>query len=377
MIYDSLIKPLLFALDPELAHHVMIKCAQPCNVGVVSSVLSSFYKVKDPRLAVTALGLQWKNPIGLAAGFDKDAEMVGLFSALGFSHLELGTVTGLPQPGNEKPRIFRLPSDRALINRMGFPSCGAEAMAVKLASLKEKFIRQDVVIGINIGKTKTVEMEKAVEDYLFTFGQVAGNADFVAVNVSSPNTQGVRQLQAKEKLSELLSRLQAVNLSKKPILVKLAPDLNDEELDDALECCEVAAVAGVIATNTAIARPLLTDGERRSPLGKALREEAGGLSGVPLRAISPVMVRKVAKRVGDKMVVIGVGGISSAHDVIAMLAAGANLVQIYTGLVYEGPGLVARICSDLITAMDVIGARNLQELVASAVHSDGVIGAIN
>lgn len=364
MIYEALIKPILFSLDPETAHHFMKACAQPCNNALVAKIVASLFSSLDPRLEVNALGKKWKNPIGLAAGFDKDADMVGLFSALGFSHLELGTVTGHPQPGNERPRIFRLPRDKALINRMGFPSCGAEAMKKKLFALRENKIREGVILGINIGKTKSVEIENAVDDYLYTLSRVAEDADYVAVNVSSPNTQGLRQLQAKENLSYLLSQLQQKNTSKKPILVKLAPDLTDVELDDALECCEGAGVAGVIATNTTISRPELLDGALNSPLGKPLREESGGLSGVPLRSISPIMVKKVAKRLGGKMTVIGVGGISTADDVLAMMAAGAHLVQIYTGLVYEGPKVVARICHDLVQLMDRVGARSLADLTS-------------
>jgi dihydroorotate dehydrogenase len=367
MVYEALIKPLLFSLDPETAHHFMKTCAQPCNNAAIAKIVASFFSCTDPRLEISALGKKWRNPIGLAAGFDKDADMVGLFSALGFSHLELGTVTGHPQPGNERPRIFRLPRDKALINRMGFPSCGAEVMKRKLSVLRGSKIREGVILGINIGKTKSVEIERAVEDYLYTLSLVAEDSDYVAVNVSSPNTQGLRQLQAKENLSHLLFQLQEKNTGKKPILVKLAPDLADTELDDALECCEDAGVAGVIATNTTISRPELLDGALPSPLGKLLREESGGLSGVPLRAISPVMVKKVAQRLGKTMTIIGVGGISTAHDVIAMMSAGAHLVQIYTGLVYEGPRVVVQICRDLIQLMDRVGVRSISELNSDSI----------
>lgn len=362
MIYEHLIKPILFSLDPETAHHTMKSCARVCNVAAVERAVAPCFSVTDPRLAVDALGMSWKNPIGLAAGFDKDCEMIGLMSALGFSHIEVGTVTGVAQPGNDRPRIFRLPNDKALINRMGFPSCGADAMAERLAMLRSKDAMVPI-LGVNIGKSKHVELAHAVDDYLYTLHRVAQFADYIVVNVSSPNTQGLRQLQAKENLGELLTKLRAANSSNKPLLVKLAPDLSDAELDDALECCESASLDGVIATNTTISRPELRDGAALSPLGKTLREEAGGLSGAPLRPISPTMVRKVADRVGGGMVVIGVGGISTADDVLTMLRAGAHLVQVYTGLVYEGPFLVKQICKALVTKMDESGARSIRELL--------------
>ena len=362
MIYDHVIKPILFSLDPEVAHHVMKTCAGVCNFSAIERVVSSCFKLADPRLAVDALGMSWKNPIGLAAGFDKDCEMIGLMSALGFSHIEVGTVTGVAQPGNDKPRIFRLPSDKALINRMGFPSCGADKMAERLSMLRTKDAVAPI-LGVNIGKSKHVEIERAVDDYLYTLGRVADYADYIVVNVSSPNTQGLRQLQAKEKLGELLTKLRAANSSNKPLLVKLAPDLSDAELDDALECCEIASLDGVIATNTTISRPELIDAHKLSPLGKPLSQETGGLSGYPLRSISPAMVQKVAARVGSKMTVIGVGGISTADDVLGMMRAGAHLVQVYTGLVYEGPYLVKQICAGLIDRMDAVGARSVKELL--------------
>jgi dihydroorotate dehydrogenase len=358
-MYNALFKPLLFAMDSEVAHE-RVKCfARVFNFPVVEGVAAPLFRVCDDRLRTRVGPLTLSNPIGLAAGFDKEAEMVGACSAIGFGHLELGTVTGKPQPGNPRPRIFRLREDRALINRMGFPSAGAEVLAERLKRIRPKRSRSPV-IGVNIGKSKDVPLDDAVSDYLFSFSLLAPYADYVAVNVSSPNTQGLRQLQGKERLAQLLEAIQGVNTQCVPLFVKFSPDLSAEELEDALTCCLEAKVTGVIATNTTLSRPPL-----RSKNGSSdtfLSQESGGLSGAPLRGISSLCVKSIRARVGTNLAVIGVGGIFCADDVLDLFRAGADAVQVYTGLVYEGPWLVKKILSELVHRMDTTGASSVVEL---------------
>ena len=351
MIYEKLLVPILFSLDPEVAHDGLRAVGRLLNNRVSSSLLSSFYKVEDSRLETELAGLAFKNPIGLAAGFDKNAELLGLFSALGFGHLELGTVTGRAQPGNPKPRIFRLSQDGALINRMGFPSIGADAVKKRLEKLSSGLPNLPV-LGINIGKSKEVDLERATEDYVYSFKALAPLAQYVAVNVSSPNTQGLRQLQEKERLAGILMALSRENHSGVPIFVKLSPDLTRAELDDVLECCDACRVAGVIATNTTLSRDGLT----------VSVDQAGGLSGAPLRVKSLDFVRRIHELVGDRMALIGVGGVSSVDDVVQMLGAGASLVQLYTALIYEGPRLVARLNKGLLLELERLGIRSVGEL---------------
>lgn len=351
-MYSSILKPIFLSMDPEAAHNLMRLCAAPINHPITSRLLGSFFDVSDPRLHVSVGGLSFKNPIGLAAGLDKNVELVGLMSALGFGHLELGTVTAQPQAGNPRPRIFRIAEEEALINRMGFPSHGADKIEARLKSVRQSFSCL-APIGINIGKSKVVEIEKAVADYVYSFEHLAPLADYVTVNVSSPNTPGLRQLQERDRLSELLRSLAAVNRHARPIFVKVAPDLEFTALEEVVDVCLGCGVAGIIATNTTLSRNTL-----RSPI-----QEAGGLSGAPLRTKSLEVVRFLGRIISGRMALIGVGGISSFEDVMAMLSAGASMVQLYTALIYRGPGVIRSINQELISYMDLHSCASLKDAV--------------
>jgi dihydroorotate dehydrogenase len=353
-MYNTLLKPLFFSMDPEAAHDLMRAGAKLANNRFVSGALRGVYEVHDPRLQVEVAGISFPNPVGLAAGLDKNVELVGLCAGLGFGHLELGTVTGQPQSGNPKPRIFRIPEERALINRMGFPSEGADAAERRLRAVRKHFKRLPP-IGINIGKSKVVELDHAIDDYRYSFERLAPLADYVTVNVSSPNTQGLRQLQERERLTALLQSLNTANTHHRPIFVKVAPDLELSALEEVVDVCIGCSVAGIIATNTTISR---------DSLSKRI-DEVGGLSGAPLRAKSLRIVEFLAQAIAGRLGLIGVGGVSSGSDVLAMLAAGASMVQVYTGLVYEGPGLIRAINRELISFMDKQGCRTLQEAAAT------------
>ena len=353
-MYKTLLKPIFFSMEPEHAHDLMRAGARLANNSIVSGALQSLFGVDDPRLNVTVAGLTFPNPIGLAAGLDKNVELVGLCAGLGFGHLELGTVTGQPQPGNPKPRIFRIADERALINRMGFPSEGADVVEQRLQGIRRRF-KKLPPIGINIGKSKVVELEHAIDDYRYSFERLAPLADYVTVNVSSPNTQGLRQLQERDRLAALLQSLNAVNVHHRPIFVKVAPDLELSALEEVVDVCLQCSVAGIIATNTTISR----DGLRSTI------QEAGGLSGAPLREKSLQVINYLSRQIAGRMALIGVGGVSSGGDVLAMLAAGASMVQVYTGLVYDGPGLIKAINQQLISFMDAQGCRSLVEAAGS------------
>jgi len=352
-MYKTLVRPAFSSMDPENAHDLMRALARAANNRPVCALLRAAYQVWDPRLAVHVAGISFANPIGLAAGLDKNAELVGLCTGLGFGHLELGTVTAKAQPGNPKPRIFRLANDLALINRMGFPSGGADELEARLKSIRARFPVLPP-IGINIGKSKVTELDQAIDDYRYTFQKLAPYADYVAVNVSSPNTPGLRQLQERERLQALLLALRDDNVHRRPIFVKVAPDLTWPAVEEVIECCISAGVAGIIATNTTLGRDgLVTE-----------IDQAGGLSGAPLRQKSLEMVRFIGARLGGKLALIGVGGVSSVEDVLSMMAAGASMVQVYTGLIYEGPGLVKTLNTGLIRFMDQHGCRSVYEAVA-------------
>ncbi len=295
------------------------------------------FEVKDKRLERQVFGLTFPNPVGLAAGFDKDGKHYEAMSALGFGFIEIGTVTPLGQPGNPQPRLFRLPADEALINRMGFNNEGVDALAERLKKRKQS----DVVIGGNIGKNKLTENEHAGRDYAICFETLFPYVDYFVVNVSSPNTPNLRDLQEKGPLTELLTALQHLNKQKpapKPLLLKIAPDLTDGQLDDILDIAQATHLDGVIATNTTISRSgLNTDGKTLEEIG------AGGLSGKPVKSQSTEVIRYLHQKSKGTLTIIGVGGIASPADALEKLAAGAALVQVYSGMVYEGPAMVKRI----------------------------------
>ncbi|MEJ7693124.1 quinone-dependent dihydroorotate dehydrogenase [Daejeonella sp.] len=337
----QIIKPLLFKFDPENIHHFVTGGLRVANrIWGVKPLLKSSFHLNDKRLEREVLGLKFKNPVGLAAGFDKNADFINDLAEFGFGFIEIGTVTPLPQPGNEKPRMFRLPEDDALINRMGFNNQGVDVVAHRLS----KFDRKGLVIGGNIGKNKITPNEDALSDYIKCFDKLFDVVDYFVVNVSSPNTPGLRELQEKEPLKNILNSLQQRNFKNdisRPILLKIAPDLTDSQLNDIIEIVTETKIAGVIATNTTISREGLISPE-------SLHKEAGGLSGKPLAKRSTEVIRYLSENSNKAFTIIGVGGIHSAEDAIEKINAGAALVQIYTGFVYEGPGLVKRILRGLL-----------------------------
>lgn len=337
----SIIRSLLFRLDPETAHSLSLGLVGVSGrIPLVRALLRRLFSV--PSKPVDVFGLKFANPVGLAAGYDKDGTGWRGLASLGFGHIEVGTVTVQSQPGNPKPRLFRLIEDEAVINRMGFPGRGSDYVSRQLAGKRPP----GIVLGVNIGKNKDTPLERAAEDYVQLVEQFASLADYLAVNVSSPNTVGLRRLQARQALDDLLGEIQtsrrrvetSLGLKHLPILVKLSPDLTLPEIDDALEAILNNQMDGVIATNTTLSRV---------GISSHLAVEAGGLSGSPLFAHSHKLVGYIHNTTQGKLPVIGVGGINSYQKAQAMLDAGASLVQLYTGLVYSGPGLVRQIVRGL------------------------------
>jgi dihydroorotate dehydrogenase len=331
-MYKSLIRRFLFKFDPEVVHYFTFDFLKIIfKIPGTKALVKSMYQLNDPQLEREVFGLKFKNPVGLAAGFDKDAKLYKELDTFGFGFVEIGTVTPKPQPGNEKKRIFRLKEDEAIINRMGFNNEGVEAAVKRLKSNK------DVLVGGNIGKNKTTPNEDAVSDYMICFDALFDYVNYFVVNVSSPNTPNLRALQEKKPLTELLKILQNKNEQKpkpKPILLKIAPDLTDSQLLDIIDIIAETGIAGVIATNTTIAR---------GDLKSANKDEMGGLSGRPVKNRSTEVIRFLAVKSNRAFPIIGVGGIHSAEDALEKLDAGASLVQLYTGFIYEGPGLIRKI----------------------------------
>jgi dihydroorotate dehydrogenase len=342
-VYKSLVKPLLFNLDAERAHHLVFdNLRRAARVPGTKALLRGLYQFQHPSLEREVFGLKFPNPVGLAAGFDKNAALTDELATLGFGFVEIGTVTPRPQPGNPTPRLFRLPQDEALINRMGFNNEGALAVAARLARRRNR----QLLIGGNIGKNKDTPNEHAAADYEACFEALADVVDYFVVNVSSPNTPNLRQLQEKKPLIDLLQRVQARNLSRatpRPLLLKIAPDLTDTQLDDILEIARETQLSGLVATNTTISRADL-----RTETGHVAGLGAGGLSGRPLRARATEVIRYLHRRSDGALPIIGAGGIHSAADAQEKLAAGAVLVQLYTGFIYEGPALVRKINQQLV-----------------------------
>ncbi|MEO0787153.1 MAG: quinone-dependent dihydroorotate dehydrogenase [Bacteroidota bacterium] len=339
MIYQ-LAKPLLFSMAPEAAHHFTVRALKTTlATPLLGSGFKATFKLEDPKLERTLFGLRFPNPVGLAAGFDKDGKYYHEMAALGFGFVELGTVTPRPQSGNPKPRLFRLPADRALINRMGFNNEGVEALARRL----EKYGRPgQLILGGNIGKNKDTPNEEAAKDYRICFEKLYPLVDYFVVNVSSPNTPNLRALQAREPLTKLLNELQSLNDKlqgpRKPILLKIAPDLNWAQLDDIIAIMDDTKLDGLIATNTTIARePLRTATDKIADIGN------GGLSGAPLRSRSTEVIAYLHQQSEGAFPIVGVGGIDSAQAALEKLAAGAQLVQVYSGMVYSGPALIKNI----------------------------------
>lgn len=342
----SLIRPLLFKQDPEKVHHMVTRNLKRfCNVPGGAALIRAFWSYENPGLKRQLFGLTFKNPVGLAAGFDKNAEYIAEMANLGFGFIEVGTVTPLPQPGNPQPRMFRLPLDGGLINRMGFNNKGVDVAAANIAAYRKKHPHTDVIIGGNIGKNKVTANEDAVSDYIKCFDRLFDVVDYFVVNVSSPNTPGLRALQEKEPLMNILNTLQQRNSKNgisRPILLKIAPDLTNEQLDDIVEIVQETKIAGVIATNTTISREGL-----HSP--ESLKNETGGLSGKPLTVRATEVIRYLSQRSNKSFPIIGVGGIHSPEDALEKLNAGASLVQLYTGFIYEGPALISRINKKILS----------------------------
>jgi dihydroorotate dehydrogenase len=337
-MYKSVVKPLLFKLDAERAHHLVFdNLKRAARVPGGAATLRGLYDYQHPSLEREVFGLKFRNPVGLAAGLDKNAVLTDELASLGFGFVEIGTVTPRPQPGNPAPRLFRLPQDEALLNRMGFNNDGAAAVAARLRQRSN----QQLIIGGNIGKNKDTPNERAGDDYVAAFEALAEVVDYFVVNVSSPNTPGLRELQDKKPLISLLQQVQARNQARarpRPLLLKIAPDLTDAQLDDILEIARETQLSGLVATNTTISRAGLA-----TPAGQVAGYGAGGLSGRPLRARATEVVAYLHRHSQGELPIIGAGGIHSAADALEKLAAGATLVQLYTGFVYEGPALIKQI----------------------------------
>jgi dihydroorotate dehydrogenase len=341
-MYKWIIRPLLFLLRPETVHHLVVALVKFFfAIPFVKLLARSLYTTKDVKLHREVFGLAFENPVGLAAGFDKNATFYRQFAAFGFSFIEVGTVTPVGQPGNPRPRSFRLPADKALINRMGFNNHGAAKIAERLGKG-----RTSMIIGGNIGKNTNTPNESAQEDYADAFLALYDYVDYFVVNVSCPNISDLSHLQDPEQLAGILYRLSLLRagmVRKKPILVKISPDLSWEQINDVLELVDEFKMDGIVATNTSITREeLATAPEKIKKIG------LGGLSGKPIRERSTEIIRYISEKTGGQLPIIGVGGILSADDALEKLRAGASLVQVYTGFVYEGPGLVKRINQALL-----------------------------
>lgn len=402
--YQHLIRPLLFRwnTDPEQLHAYLLQilgqldaqATQP-RVNWLANVMASTFCVQDPRLQQRLWGLLFPNPVGLAAGFDKDGSAVMAWPLLGFGFAELGTVTRHAQPGNPRPRLFRLPDDRAILNRMGFNNHGAAALAERLrqydkirctapwsqttsqdqeypsaswddapsdGGLTLSHTLRSMPIGINLGKSKVTPLEAAVEDYVDSFQLLRHLGNYFVVNVSSPNTPGLRSLQAVEHLEPILAALQAHNHDRKPLLVKIAPDLSWDEITAIVALAKTHQLAGIIATNTTTSRNRLRT-QRLAATGTLVSEEDGGISGAPLRNQATAVIRFIWQQTQGTMPIVGVGGIFNADDAWEKITAGASLVQLYTGWVYGGPWVIRRILSGLLQKLEIHGLDSLSDAV--------------
>lgn len=363
--------PLLLATvksEPETAHRQMLKTLNNLEVNrhsvwgsLAIKQLEKSFCVQNSRLHQTLWGLDFNNPLGLAAGFDKDGTAAGMWSSFGFGFAELGAVTLHSQPGNPRPRMFRLPEDKAALNRMGANNLGAAVMA---DTLKQTWSRQprQIPIGINLCKSKTAALNDAAADYVGSFKYLQAVADYFVINVSSPNTPGLRSLQSGEQLEPILSGLQNANPQQKPILIKIAPDLEWNDIKDILKLATDYNLAGVIATNTTIRRDNLNT-KILKETGKSIRDEAGGISGLPVKERSTEVIRFIYQETAGKLPIIGVGGIFNADDAWAKIIAGASILQVYTGWVYEGPWMVNQILSELLSKLDEKGLDRLADAV--------------
>jgi dihydroorotate dehydrogenase len=369
-IYQIAVRPLLFSAlkaDPEAVHkqslallHSIDSTPRSPLTKLAKASFQQYFCRSDRKLEQSVFGLNFPNPVGLAAGFDKDGIAAGMWQYLGFGFAELGTVTYHPQPGNPQPRLFRLPQDRAALNRMGFNNLGSEAMA---AALKQRQQHDFTVpIGINLGKSKITELDDAAGDYLGSFKRLKDLGDYFVINVSSPNTPGLRDLQAIEPLRVIFDTLQQENQGEKPILVKIAPDLAWEDISAVVELSQASKLAGIIATNTTIDRSKLTT-KIIAATGKSVTEEAGGISGAPVRQKSTEVIRFIHQQTGGSLPIIGVGGIFTADDAWEKITAGASLVQVYTGWTYNGPWMIDRVLTGLLAKLEARGLTSIADAV--------------
>lgn len=369
-IYRNAVKPLLFyglKIDPEWAHHRALQVLSWIDqnqsqspMNWLESQLKPSFCLQDIRLQQQLWGLNFANPVGLAAGFDKDGVAARIWQSLGFGFTELGTVTLYPQPGNPQPRLFRLVEDEAILNRMGFNNQGAEILAQRLREKhQQKFI---IPVGINLGKSKITPLEAAAEDYLGSFKLLKDHGDYFVVNVSSPNTPGLRSLQDAEELSKIIAVLKTENTENKPIFIKIAPDLEWDAIADVVNLSQTHKLAGIIATNTTIKREGLKT-QWLPQTGSYITQEAGGISGAPLKERSTEVISWIHQNTQGKLPIIGVGGIFTADDAWEKISAGACLIQVYTGWIYEGPGMVKRILAGLLQKLDQYGLNSISEAV--------------
>lgn len=362
MLYENLVKPIFFKMDPEQAHHVMIKGLSVAGkIPGATALLNSMYGVNEhPELAVDLLGIHFHNPIGLAAGLDKNGVATAGFSNIGFGFMEVGTVTPKGQPGNELPRLFRLIEDEAVINRMGFNNDGADAMAEVL----KKRTQHKIPIAVNIGKNKATPNELAYEDYRLCIKKLYSEGEFFVVNISSPNTQGLRELQHGNELANLLNHVnEEMNIqatargeAKKAVFVKIAPDMTEDELTHTVETIKNSNISGIIVSNTTLSR---------EGLKSSNRSETGGLSGKPLTDRSTEIIKTVYKLTGGQLPIIGSGGIFTAQDAYNKIRAGATLVEIYTSLIYKGPGILREINGGLMQLMKKDGFNHITEVIGA------------
>lgn len=354
MLYRALVRPILFRLEPEWSHDVVLACLAALGPRGLRAMGGA--QVRDPGLAIEVCGIRFASPLGLAGGFDKAARALWAWPALGFGFVEVGTVTAVPQAGNPRPRVFRLPEDDALINRLGFNSPGAQVVAERLAALRRRGA-YPVPLGVNIGRSRDVSNEGAADDYVFSLERLHPYADFLVINVSSPNTPGLQSLQLRDAATFLLDRLAERNraLGEKPLFVKVAPDLSDSELEE-IAAAVLGRAHGLVATNTTV---------RRDGLRSAARNESGGLSGRPLRSVSTRVIRTLYRLTRGRVPIIGVGGIFTAEDAYEKIKAGASLVQLYTGFIYGGPATPRVLAEGLSTLLTRDGYQTLAEAVGA------------
>lgn len=381
-IYQSGIRPILFSAlkaDPELMHHQVLgllgwlehRSDRPLGRWIQTR-LQQMYCLSDSRLKQSLWGLEFPNPAGLAAGFDKDGIAASIWGVFGFGFAELGTVTFQAQSGNPRPRLFRLLEDKAVLNRMGFNNQGAKALAQRLEGLNVQTLpvesynfqpsRLTIPLGINLGKSKVIPLEEAAADYLGSFRLLQDLGDYFVINVSSPNTPGLRSLQDTAQLSVIVDALQQENKAQKPILVKIAPDLEWEAIEDVINLAQTHQLSGIIATNTTIRRDILKT-RMIEKTGKSVEEEAGGISGAPLRQRSTEVIRFIYQQTQGQLPIIGVGGIFTPEDAWEKITAGASLIQVYTGWVYEGPWMIQRILTGLLDKLEERGLTSIAEAV--------------